>query len=121
VTQVQHPNPPDYYGNPVPPTPIRTYTYDINYFDPAYSQNAWGRLTTVQYNVPSTSTVYDRNNRPINFIGDTVTEMYSQLSAAGIHATNDRDGSRIRRGNRDPPRRRGDRFPRCFLQYTASR
>ena len=51
VTQVQHTNPNDFNGNPVPPTTIRTYTYDSNPIDSTYSQFASGRLTTIQYNV----------------------------------------------------------------------
>jgi len=40
-------------------------------------QYAWGRLTTVTYSVPSTSSGYNQSGQRINFIGDTVTEMYS--------------------------------------------
>jgi YD repeat-containing protein len=32
----------------IPNTVLRTYTYDTNSVDNTYSQNAWGRLTTVQ-------------------------------------------------------------------------
>jgi YD repeat-containing protein len=44
VTAVQHTNPNDSNGNPVPPTVMRTYLYDTNFGDdPSYSQHAWGR------------------------------------------------------------------------------
>jgi len=84
LLQVQHTNPNDYNGNPVPPTTIRTYTYDANPFDGTYSQSAAGRLTTVQYNVSGTwLTQYtdNVNSQPVQFTGDTVVEMYSYNSA----------------------------------------
>jgi len=40
----------------------------------------------VQYSVPSTSTVYNQFNQPINFVGDTVTEMYSYTKPGQIAA-----------------------------------
>ena len=47
-----------------------------------YSQYAWGRLTTVTYNVPAIEQTWDHNLNSgnggnVNFTGDTVTEMYS--------------------------------------------
>jgi len=47
-----------------------------------YSQFAWGRLTTVTYNVPAIEQAWDHNlnngnGANVNFTGDTVTEMYS--------------------------------------------
>jgi RHS repeat-associated protein len=60
-----------------PDTVLRTYTYDSNSADPTYSQYASGRLTTVQYSVPSTSI----NQLGQQFTGDTVTEMYSYTQA----------------------------------------
>ena len=60
-----------------PDTVLRTYTYDTNSADSSYSQYASGRLTTVQYSVPSISTVTNRFGQQVNFVGDTVTEMYS--------------------------------------------
>jgi hypothetical protein len=77
VTQLQQHNPRDSNGQPVPPTPIRTYTYDTNPVDNTFSQHAWGRLTTVQYNVPSLSNTLDNNEHEIDFTGDAVIEMYS--------------------------------------------
>ena len=83
VTQVQHTNPNDFNGNPVPPTTIRTYTYDSNPIDSTYSQFASGRLTTIQYNVSgawwNTYTDYV-NGAQVQFTGDNVVEMYTYNS-----------------------------------------
>ena len=71
-------------GTPVnPSTPVtvlRTYTYDTNSIDTTYSQNASGRLTTIQYNVSGTwyapYTDYVTQAQ-VTFTGDNVVEMYS--------------------------------------------
>jgi RHS repeat-associated protein len=86
VTQVQHSNPNDSYGNPVPPTTIRTYAYDTNSVDNTFSQYSQGRLTTVQYNVPAISNTQDNNGHEIDFTGDTVIEMYSYTGAGQVAA-----------------------------------
>ncbi len=86
VTQVQHSNPNDIYGNPVPPTTTRSYTYDTNSADPSYSVNSLGRLTTVQYNVPAVSSALDNFGNEVDFTGDTVTEMYSYYGPGQVYA-----------------------------------
>src|SRR5258706_1330772 len=86
VTQVQHSNPNDSFGNPVPPTTIRTYTYDANSVDNTFSQYSQGRITTVQYNVPAISNTQDNNGHEIDFTGDSVIEMYSYTGAGQVAA-----------------------------------
>ena len=44
-----------------PDTVLRTYTYDTNPVDNAFSQNSNGRVTTVQYAVPSISRTFDNS------------------------------------------------------------
>jgi YD repeat-containing protein len=65
-----------------PDTLLRTYAYDTNSVNKNYSQYAWGRLTTVTYNVPAIESTWDPNlnggnGGTVNFTGDTVVEMYS--------------------------------------------
>ena len=80
---------------------LRTYTYDTNLSDdPAYSQNALGRLTRVQYNTPAAASVLNYDDNWITFSPDNVTEMYS-YSAPGqvvakrlrVQRVGDRTGS----------------------------
>jgi RHS repeat-associated protein len=68
------------------PTVLRSDTYDTNTVDNTFSANSQGRVTTVQYNVPSTSQTLDNNTNPINFTGDTVIEMYSYTGAGQVTA-----------------------------------
>jgi len=86
LIQVQHSNPPDFYGNPVPPTTIRTYTWDANPVDPTFSVNSLGRVTTVQYSVPAVSSALDNFGNEVDFTGDTVTEMYSYYGPGQVYA-----------------------------------
>src|SRR5258708_2032721 len=104
VTQVQHSNPNDAYGNPVPPTVMRTYIYDTNPTtsgdDPNYSQHAWARLTRIQYNVPAiASPALDNNSNEVDFTGDTVNEMYSYDGAGHVVGKRMRITRNATRGN----------------------